>query len=202
MLERSWNRGLATGCKTIAKLHISAAPLLEGRLVPGQWQKSADGKSRTSRVFVLDTCYLLSLASSGYGVYQTLSELSAKGDVIITRQVLEEFRRNMVDKSKFQEMLWGERTKSYAELMHAVHESVVLLDNACVSAEDGAALSARMRCRSGKKNSRVGAGEASIALLVEGALLALYEKVIILSKDSDVPNLLLQVENLRITTKA
>ena len=127
----------------------------------------------TKKVFVLDTCYLIRLAQSGYGIYRSLEELADKGDVIITEQVFDEFKKH----STRNEM---------GELCRAIfHSGIVKKERIEVTAEKQEELSSLMRTLSEKNNSRLGAGDSSIIVLTE-ILGDLYDRTVILSDDSDV----------------
>ncbi|MEM4359610.1 MAG: hypothetical protein QXT45_03705 [Candidatus Bilamarchaeaceae archaeon] len=141
-------------------------------------------------VFVLDTCYLIRLARSGYGVYTTLKQLSEKGDVIVTRQVVDEFQRNAQTKRDI-------KKEDVAELYRAINEGIVSQENIAVSKEEHQELSRRMQEKSHKKNRRLGLGDASIAILTD-VLKGLYQKINIISEDSDLFVLLPTSEGVNI----
>lgn len=127
-------------------------------------------------VFVLDTCYLVRLANSGYGVYNSLKDLAQKGDVRMTTQVVEEFRRRGCK-------------KQISELFRAINEGIVYNDAIDVSDKQVEGLSRKMARRSMKNNSRVGAGDASVTS-VALQLRHAYVKVVVKSSDSDLRLLL------------
>jgi len=127
----------------------------------------------TSRVFVLDTCYLIRLAQSGYGVYRSLEELADKGEIIITEQVFEEFKKHST-------------RETMGELCRAIfHSGVVKKERIEVTPERQEELSSLMGILSEKNNSRLAAGDSSIIVLTE-ILGDLYDRTIVLSDDSDV----------------
>lgn len=134
----------------------------------------------TTKVFLLDTCYLRRLIESDYGVYESLKRLSAHGDVIITGQVMRELERQM----KFEKPR-DEAAKILGEFHRAFGEMVVQRENVDVATEEINALSAKMAQASEKGNGRVGEGEASI-FKVAGILRGLYDSIHVLSQDSDV----------------
>lgn len=140
--------------------------------------------TKLTRLFILDTCYLIQLARAGYGVYRSLKELSQKGDIIITEQVVHEFKRH-VDK------------QSITELHRAIIEGVVAKEEAAVTDQERAAMGEAMAKASEKKNSRVGSGEASILKLLD-IVDGLYHKITVLSADSDVRLLLSQVQRVNV----
>jgi len=133
-------------------------------------------------VFVLDTCYLIRLAKSGHGVYKSLIRLSEKGDVIVTNHVVQEFQRNAHSKRDV-------KKDDIAELYRAIKIGAVVKERVDVSGDKHRSLSERMAEKSEKNNRRLGAGDASIVMLTD-ILKGLYERITVLSEDSDVSTLI------------
>ena len=129
-------------------------------------------------VFVLDTCYCIRLAKSGHGVYDSLKRLSEKGDILVTEQVVKEFQRNVKLKRDV-------RKEDVAELYQAISTGVVTKEKIDVSEDEHKALSERMGELLEDNNTRLGLGDASIVMLTD-VLKGLYERIMVLSEDSDL----------------
>lgn len=132
------------------------------------------------RVFLLDTCYLRRLISSGHGIYESLKRLSAHGDIIITSQVLGELERQV----KF-ERPRAEAAGILGELHRAFNEGIAMMERVEVPEEEVERLSGLMASASEKGNSRVGKGEASIFKIAK-IIRGLYGSMHVLTQDSDV----------------
>lgn len=134
--------------------------------------------SKVNRVFVLDTCYLIRLANSEQGIYNSLKELSEAGDVMVTKQVVNEFKRNVKVKRNAEK-------DDVGELYRAINEGVVAKEKVDVSEEEHEALSKRMGELSDDNNTRLGRGDSSIVVLTD-ILKGLYDFITALSIDSDL----------------
>ncbi|GEM_PF-2784941 len=180
--------GRVNADKGPAKLPMS--PLIEPLA-----QIGVTNNEKTNKVFVLDTCYLIRLAKSSYGLYRSLKELAEKGDVIITEQVVEELQRNAKSKGDV-------KKEDIAELYRAINYGTVAKERVDVSPEEHATFSNIMKENSGNNNSRLGKGDASIVALVVNTLKGLYDTITVLSEDSDIYNLLRQMDNIIVKSAA
>jgi|GEM_PF-2268145 len=127
----------------------------------------------TSRVFVVDTCYLIRLAQSGYGIHRSLEELADKGEIIITEQVFDEFKRHSTK-------------EEFGELCRAIfHSGIVKKEKIEVTPDKQEELSSIMKTLSDKDNSRLSEGDSSIIVITE-ILGDLYDRTVVLSDDGDV----------------
>lgn len=136
---------------------------------------------RAMLLFLIDTCYLIELSKSSVGLYNSLKNLSKKGEVIITEEVVMEFQRNAQTKKDV-------RKNDVAELYRAINDRIVTKERIWVSQEEHANLSNRMKECSEKHNERLGQADASIIVLAD-IMKELYSKVLIFSKDKDIETL-------------
>lgn len=142
-------------------------------------------------VFIIDTSYVIKLIESNAGVYESLKELADIGDVIITRQVLEEVKAHTKQTRQLV------KRENVSELFRTINEGIISLEKTELTEELMRELSEKMKKVSDKKNSRVGKGDASIYEIAKIAT-DLYERVSVFSADQDVVDLLRDLKNIQV----
>jgi hypothetical protein len=146
-----------------------------------------------TRVFMVDTCYIIRKLESGASLLDTFRRLSQNGEVVIVGQVYEEVMRNL---PMFNSRV---RAQAIADLGQARGEGLISIENVQLSQSFLDGLSTQMGDLSVKGNRRVGAGEAAMARYVQDVARGLFDRVVVLSEDSDVP-LLLRGSDIHVTS--
>jgi len=165
----------------MAKMIVWSSPPIQLPLRKGQVVRTRLTKKKIidiEHAFVLDTCYLIRLARSEAGIYNTLKRLSRHGDIIVTEQVVDEFKKNVKSKRDAEK-------EDVGELYRAINEGIVMKENVDVSKEKHEELSKSMGELSEVNNRRLGPGDASIVVITD-MLKGLYDFITALSTDSDL----------------
>jgi len=145
-------------------------------------------QARTA-LFMVDTSYVLDRLREGMPLYETFSKLSKRGEVVITRQVMDEIEKNLP--------AYGSKVRKAAidDIYRCVNEKKLSIEKVDVPPEYVRRLSNILGSRSEKGNRRVGLGEASLIRYAKSMGKELFD-ITILHRDSDVP-LLLSKSNIK-----
>jgi len=155
-----------------------------------------------SQIFIFDTCFLASLFRSSFSLKTELSGILMHGDAVIPRQVLDELeaQRNSLRKGDKGVLLVPH--EKFCELMCLIRDREWhggKLSVEPVSLHNGYIRNLRstLKDRSLSNNSRVGHADAAICHL-SWTLSDLYDKIIVMSVDSDVHLLLSGREGIEV----
>ncbi|MFA4983374.1 MAG: hypothetical protein WC588_04110 [Candidatus Micrarchaeia archaeon] len=151
---------------------------------------------------ILDTCYVASLFRSSFNLKDELSGLMRHGEIFVPLQVIEELeiQKNSLRKGDRGALLVPHNKFSELGCLlrdHEWHGGKLSMEPISLHDEYVHALRSTLKDRSSSNNSRVGHADAAICHL-SGTLSGLYDRVIVMSEDSDLHLLLSGCENLEI----
>lgn len=151
---------------------------------------------------ILDTCYLASLFRSSFNLKDELSGLMQQGEIYVPSQVVEELeiQKNSLRKGDKGALLVPH--SKFCELGclfrdHDWHEGKISIEPISLHEEYVRNLRSSLKDRSSSNNSRVGHADAAICHL-SGTLSELYDKIIVMSADSDIHLLLSGHESIEV----
>ena len=159
-----------------------------GREKPGPAANPFKGK-----LVFLDTCYIISLAKSGYPIKESFERLGNRtgSELVVTGQVMDELERICSERRVEKEdgsLVLGRRALEEVKALAYSGSGVLSKEEVCIGEADREEAKGVLIRNSEKRNSRVGEGELSIWVAVK-ALKDLFECAV-MSIDSDVKALM------------
>ena len=147
--------------------------------------RTAIEPTKQETIVFLDTCYLISLAKSGYPMKESLSRLKKRtgSELMVTGQVMDELERICSEKRRKDGELVLERRK-FEEIKAEIYSKCISIEPVVIYESDRAEAKEALVRNSEKNNSRVGEGELSIWVAVK-SLRTLFD-CMVMSIDSDV----------------
>jgi len=134
---------------------------------------------------LLDTCYLISLMSSGYPLQETLSRLRQGGsEILTTRQVVDELENIASSRRRENDGSIVLTPRQMCEIRSMIYSGEIRVEDVDVSPGIRTAAVKLMRRNSSNGNMRLGEGEASLFALAHSFWSTVQYQV--LSMDSDV----------------